>query len=195
MGKLFIAMYHYTRDLVHSRYPKIKGLDIKLFEEQLQFFKNKFCVVTMEEVLDAVEAGGTFPENALLLTFDDGYIDNFTVALPLLQKYGLQGSFFIPGKTFEENVLLDVNKIHFILASAPLEPLKSDLLDLLNQFRGDKFPKYPSNNELYEHYAVRSRFDSKDVIFVKRILQTAIPENIRSEIASILFEKFQVFRI
>ena len=40
MGKLFIAMYHYTRDLVHSRYPKIKGLDIKLFEEQLQFFKN-----------------------------------------------------------------------------------------------------------------------------------------------------------
>lgn len=183
-------MYHYTRDLAHSRYPKIKGLDIKLFEEQLQFLKNKFHVVAMEEVLFAIETGKALPENALLLTFDDGYIDNFTVALPLLQKYGLQGSFFISGKTFTENVVLDVNKIHFILASAPIESLKSDLLDLLNRYRGDKYPKYPSNADLYEHYAVKNRFDSEDIIFVKRILQTAIPEKIRSEIASILFEKY-----
>ena len=30
-SKLFISMYHYTRDLQHSRYPAIKGLDINLF--------------------------------------------------------------------------------------------------------------------------------------------------------------------
>lgn len=27
MSKLYISMYHYTRDIVHSRYPQIKGLD------------------------------------------------------------------------------------------------------------------------------------------------------------------------
>ncbi len=190
MKRLYIVMYHYTRDLPHSRYPNIKGLDYKLFEQQLIFFRENFHVVTMEEVLAVMENGGVFPDNALLLTFDDGYIDNFTVALPLLRKYGMQGSFFIPGKTFTENVLLDVNKIHFILASAPEKKLKDDLLDLLNQHRRDTGSGYPSNEELYKRYAVPNRFDSGDVVFVKRILQTAIPEEIRSEIASALFKKY-----
>ena len=106
--KLYISMYHYTRDLVHSRYPEIKGLAYDLFEKQLQFFNKNFSVVTMEEVIRAIDEKNVLPDNALLLTFDDGYIDNFTVALPLLKKYGMQGSFFIPGKTFSENVLLDV---------------------------------------------------------------------------------------
>ena len=119
--KIYIAMYHYTRDLQHSRYPQIKGLDYALFEQQLQFFINNFSVVTMEDIINYVRTSGIghkLPEKPILLTFDDGYIDNYTVALPLLKKYGIQGSFFIPGKTFTENVLLDVNKIHFILASA-----------------------------------------------------------------------------
>lgn len=39
MGKLYIAMYHYTRDLKHSRYPEIKGLDKELFKNQIEFMK------------------------------------------------------------------------------------------------------------------------------------------------------------
>lgn len=49
-------MYHYTRDLVHSRYPHIKGLDLPLFRQQLEFFKQNFNVVTMEQVLQALAA-------------------------------------------------------------------------------------------------------------------------------------------
>ena len=33
MSKLYISMYHYTRDIVHSRYPQIKGLDTNLFRQ------------------------------------------------------------------------------------------------------------------------------------------------------------------
>lgn len=53
-NKLYISMYHYTRDLVHSRYPEIKGLAYDLFEKQLQFFSKNFSVVTMEEVIGAI---------------------------------------------------------------------------------------------------------------------------------------------
>lgn len=48
-------MYHYTRDLKHSRYPEIKGLDLPLFREQIHYFKDNFNVVTMEQVIDAAE--------------------------------------------------------------------------------------------------------------------------------------------
>ena len=116
MNKLYIVMYHYTRDLKHSRYTEIKGLDLPLFKQQIEYFQHYFSVITMEEVIDSVERKTNLPDNALLLTFDDGYIDNYTYALPILENAGIQGSFFIPGKSFIEHKLLDVNKIHYILA-------------------------------------------------------------------------------
>lgn len=54
MSKLYISMYHYTRDIVHSRYPQIKGLDTNLFRQQIEYMKNNFNIVTMEQVIDAV---------------------------------------------------------------------------------------------------------------------------------------------
>lgn len=120
MSKLYISMYHYTRDIVHSRYPQIKGLDTNLFRQQIEYMKNNFNIVTMEQVIDAVEGKSELSEKALLLTFDDGYIDNYAFAFPILEEFGIQGSFFIPGKTFTTHQLLDVNKIHYILASADI---------------------------------------------------------------------------
>ncbi len=198
-NKLFIVMYHYTRDLVHSRYPHIKGLDLPLFREQLEFFASHFNVVSMEDVLASLHSTErintkALPENALLLTFDDGYIDNYTFAMPLLEQFGFQGSFFIPGKTFTEHRLLDVNKIHYILASAEdidggIKRLVSDLFSRMDFYRGHEFD-FPSNEELYKDWAVPNRFDSGDVVFIKRILQTVLPEQLRNRISSDLFETY-----
>ncbi len=187
--KLYISMYHYTRDLYNSRYPNIKGLDITQFRKQLEFFSQNFNVVTMEQVIDAVKRKTDLPNNALLLTFDDGYIDNYLYALPLLEEFGFQGSFFIPGKTFTTHQLLDVNKIHYIVATADEKKLVNDLNNLLNHYRGMEFD-FPTNEELFEKYAVANRFDSKEIIYVKRVLQTAIPEKVRNLISSDLFEMF-----
>lgn len=188
-GKLFISMYHYTRDLQNSRYPEVKGLDVGLFRKQFEFFKENFNVVRMEQVIDAVKGGKALPDNALLLTFDDGYIDNFTYALPLLEEFGFQGSFFIPGKTFTTHQLLDVNKIHYILASADIKKLVVDVKDKMDYYRGSEYD-YPSTEELWNQYATDERFDGKDTIFVKRILQTVLPERLRNQISSDLFEKY-----
>lgn len=187
--KLYISMYHYTRDLTHSRYPGIKGMDIPLFRMQLEFFRHNFNVVSMEQVIAAVQNRGELPENAVLLTFDDGYIDNYTYALPLLEEFGFQGSFFIPGKTFMAHQLLDVNKIHYILASAEINRLLVDVEERMNYYRGSEFT-YPDNEELFSTYAVADRFDSKEIVFVKRMLQTVLPEALRNRISSDLFEKY-----
>lgn len=189
MSKLYISMYHYTRDLIHSRYPQIKGLDSSLFRQQIEYMRNNFNVVTMEQVIDAVEGKSKLPENALLLTFDDGYIDNYTFALPVLEEYGVQGSFFIPGKTFATHQLLDVNKIHYILASADIYKLVEDVKREMDYYRGTE-NDYASTDELFNEYAVANRFDVKETIFVKRMLQTVLPEKIRNIISSNLFEKY-----
>ncbi len=182
-------MYHYTRDLIHGRYPEIKGLDVTEFRHQLEFMKSNFNPVTMEQVMDAVVGKSELPEKALLLTFDDGYIDNFTFAFPILEEFGMQGSFFIPGKTFSTHQLLDVNKIHYIVASADIYKLVDDVKREMDYFRGAEYD-YASTDELWNQYAKPGRFDIAETIFVKRMLQTVLPEKLRNIISSRLFEKY-----
>lgn len=190
MNRLFIIMYHYTRDLKQSRYPGIKGLDLPLFREQIYFLKNNFNIVEMEQVMDAISGTSELPEKAVLLTFDDGYIDNYTCVLPILEEVGgVQGSFFIPGKTFDTHQLLDVNKIHYILASADINRLVLDVKERMEYYRGLEFD-YPPTEELFKQWAVANRFDNEGTIFVKRMLQTVLPERLRNRISSDLFEKY-----
>lgn len=189
MSKLYISMYHYTRDLKKSRYPRINGLDISMFRQQIEFMSRNFNIVTMEQVIEASKGMIQLPENAMLLTFDDGYSDNYCYVLPILEEYGLQGSFFITCKTFCEHKLLDVNKIHYILASGDIRHILEDLEKEMDYYRGKEY-NYASNEELFAKYAIANRFDGKETIFVKRILQTILPEELRGIISSKLFQKY-----
>ena len=47
-SKVTIIMYHYVRDLKHNRYPDIKGLDVKLFKEQIVFLRKNYNIITMD---------------------------------------------------------------------------------------------------------------------------------------------------
>ena len=189
--KVTIVMYHYVRDLAHSRYPEIKGLDVRFFEEQLCFIQKNFQVIRMEELLEAYESEDVsgLPERPLLLTFDDGYIDHYTVVYPLLKKFGMQGSFFPNAKAVKEHKLLDVNKIHHILAVAPLDELVQECYQALDQYR-EEGGELPSNEQIFQELAVPNRWDPGEVIFVKRLLQNYLPEEFRGEMATRLFEKY-----
>lgn len=188
-NKVIIVSYHYVRDLKHSRYPEIKGLDLELFKQQVQFIKHELHPITMEDFLAALEGSYDLPENATLLTFDDGYIDHFTNAYSILKNEGIQGSFFIPGKSWVEHKLLDVNKIHFIMASTSEDLLYNELISQMNHYRGNEFD-FPTNEELWNEYGKASRFDTAKTRFIKRMLQTALPEKLRNRISSELFARF-----
>lgn len=43
----------------------------------------------MEELIGSIQRGDDLPEKALLLAFVDGYIDNYTFAMPLLEEFGV----------------------------------------------------------------------------------------------------------
>ena len=142
-------MYHYVRDLKNSRYPDIKGCDVWLFKEQVLFLKKHYNPVTVEQVLDAYYNNGKLPEKAVLLTFDDAYADHFEYAFPILEHEHVQGAFYPPVKAVTEHTVLDVNKIHFILASTPTEKFGN----LLNEIKL-QLDKYRDEYQLesYNYY-------------------------------------------
>jgi len=189
MARVTIVMYHYVRDLEHSAYPDIKGLRLDLFKEQLAYIVKYYTVIRMEELIGALKRGLPIPENAALLTFDDGYLDHYTNVFPILNGLGIQGSFFPPVKAVMEHKVLDVNKIHFVLATAPDKAaLAKELMDLIDEFR--KEYNLRQNKDYYLEFAVKGRFDDADVAFIKTMLQMALPEKVRSAIVDTLFRKY-----
>ena len=187
-SKVTIIMYHYIRDLQYSRYPDIKGLDVSLFKEQLNYLSKHYHFVTMEMVIDSIENDKSLPNKAVLLTFDDAYSDHFNYVFPILNEFGIQGSFFPPVKALMEHTLLDVNKIHFMLA-AEENKLKiiTEINNELDQHR-EEFD-LESNAYYYEKLAIPSRYDIAEVVFIKRLLQVELDEKLRKVITNNLFEK------
>lgn len=186
---LTIVMYHYVRDLERSRYPRIKGRSEADFIRQLDYIAARYTVVRAEEVIAAANGAGRLPENACWLTFDDGYRDHYDVAFPLLHARGWQGSFFPPARAITEGRLLDVNKVHFILAVQPdPAPLIAAIRDFVSAHQGKN--EVRSFDDYWNELAKPFRWDPADVIFVKRILQHALPEALRDELTGRLFDRF-----
>lgn len=190
MSKVTIVMYHYVRDLKHSRYPEIKGLDVELFKEQIHYILKYYKVIRMEELIEAIKNQKKLPNNSLLFTFDDAYKDHFEFVFPILDEFGIQGSFFPPAKAIQEHQVLDVNKIHFILASVKdKEQIISDIYAMLDKFR--KEYSLESNEHYYQKLTTEdNRFDTMEVIFIKRMLQRELPEKLRNIIVNFLFSKY-----
>lgn len=188
MNELSIVMYHYIRPLENSEYPNIKGLELRKFKRQLDYIEKNYHVITSDELINSASIEGyRLPKNACLLTFDDGYRDHFDYVLPELLHRGLQGSFFPPAKCVTERSMLNVNKIHYILATCNnYEQLVKELekLCLENGLEDSDLATY--RRDLF----FPSRFDSSEVVYFKRMLQHVLEETLTHKILEELFRKY-----
>jgi peptidoglycan/xylan/chitin deacetylase (PgdA/CDA1 family) len=84
--------------------------DAGRFETQLSWMKDWFNVLSLPEAVQRL-ARGVLPERAAAITFDDGYKDNCTIALPILKRLGLPATFFIAtgflndGRMFNDTII------------------------------------------------------------------------------------------
>ncbi len=68
--------------------------DVAMFTTQMQTLATDFRVLALAEALRQ-QADGSLPVGAVAVTFDDGFADNVTVALPVLRRLGVPATFFI----------------------------------------------------------------------------------------------------
>jgi len=66
------------------------------FDEQIAFLKKHLGIVTLAEAIAFARGETSWRGAAALLTFDDGYVDAYDTAFPILRSHGVQGTFFLP---------------------------------------------------------------------------------------------------
>ena len=182
-----IVTYHYVRPIKNSKFPNVKGLELDGFSRQIDYFKKHFKIISQDEIIEHIYENKTFPSHSLLLTFDDGLKDHFQFVFPELKKHGISGVFFPPSLPIEENIVLDVHKIHFILESVS-DPSK--IIKEIKLFFEDSLNEIGSFKQIYSKLATFDRFDSPDIVFIKKLLQRELPIKKRNELTSNLFSTF-----
>ena len=84
-----ILLYHrISVSPIGSRYyvpPDVFDAQMKLLHDW------GYQTIKIDMLLKAIEEGASLPPRPIILTFDDGHLDNYTTALPILQKYGFTG--------------------------------------------------------------------------------------------------------
>ena len=88
--------------VVVLNYHKIDRMNIPLsvspeeFDQQMSYFKTyNFNVIGLDRLYDYLEKGEPLPKKSVVITFDDGYSDNYDNAYPILKKYGFPATIFV----------------------------------------------------------------------------------------------------
>ncbi|MEO5999886.1 MAG: polysaccharide deacetylase family protein [Chitinophagaceae bacterium] len=88
-----VLMYHKVAD---TAFPDSLTVSIKHLENHFRHLvKEKYTTIFLSELLDCVNGKKALPSKPVLLTFDDGYKDNYSNLYPLLQRYGMKANIFL----------------------------------------------------------------------------------------------------
>ena len=110
-----ILLYHHITEDAQAN-----AVSVDRFEEQIRTLSDAgYTSVSFQQLIDFVENGTTLPEKSVVITFDDGYVSNLSLAAPILQKYGMNATVFVIGISIGKDTYKDTGVAmipHFSLA-------------------------------------------------------------------------------
>lgn len=113
-----ILMYHRFSESESSN-----SVSINLFEKQLKLLKQEFNVISLNDLIILYANNKKIPENTIVLTIDDGYLDFYMYAYPLLKKYSIPATFFITTSFISQKIWLWPDIIQYVIEKGQVKNL------------------------------------------------------------------------
>lgn len=107
-----ILTYH---RLTATDNPFFPGVPVDVFDRQVRFLAQHYQVVDLAELLGHLDSGRPIPQDAVAVTFDDGYRDNYELAFPVLQRYGVSATIFLTTSFVNRDDVLWNDKVSLAL--------------------------------------------------------------------------------
>lgn len=118
-----VVMYHsVSNDTASNKFAPLR-ITKDNFDAQMKYLKdNGYYTLTMDEINDFITKNKPIPEKSVVLTFDDGYEDNYTNVYPILRQYGFKATVFV--------VASSVDKDPNYLTSVQLKDMQNNGVDI-----------------------------------------------------------------
>lgn len=94
-----VLMYHHVEQADNAKLYKRTGLNVppETFRKQMEYLNSKgYVSITPGDLANFFDNGVKLPGRPILITFDDGYVDNGDLAFPIMRELGIKGTIYIP---------------------------------------------------------------------------------------------------
>lgn len=98
------------------------------FRNQIRYLSKNYTILDLDKAVSMVRSGKPLPPNALAITFDDGYADNFA-AYKILRIYGATATFFITTNCIDDKEVFWVSEVYHLVWETHCESLTLSIQD------------------------------------------------------------------
>ncbi len=118
--QIAILWYHRVEEPAKAPWslPAISPQD---FERQMRYLRKCYDIISIDTLIRLVQEKEHLPRMAVVITFDDGYKDNFTNAYPILRKYDVPATISLTAANIDQGELLWWDKVGYIIWTTPLQ--------------------------------------------------------------------------
>lgn len=153
------------------------GIETEIFEEQVRYLRNEYRIISLSEYAAMIEHG-KWPKNSLLITFDDGYRDNYIFAYTILGKYSVPAAIFLATDFIDNRIWLWQDIFRYILETTPERTVSLTICGSPYSFNlDDDRQLYTARRGLYDELRIL-RYDER-ICRLKRLatsLQVDLPD-------------------
>jgi len=120
-----ILTYHGVIHSSDNSYNNRNAISAQEFEQQMAYISRNYRAMALPELVRRLKAGEPLPRSTVVITFDDGFRNNYSVAAPILKRYGLPATIFLATAYVNSPKLgLWTERVDWLLQSATLPVLE-----------------------------------------------------------------------
>lgn len=87
-----------------------------VFREHLKYLTKRYSIIPLSEVVDYLKKNKSLPDNVAALTIDDGYVDAYEIAFPVLKEYGVPATIFVVTDFLDKKDWVWTDKMRYVMS-------------------------------------------------------------------------------
>lgn len=120
-SQVAILMYHRVSPKIDPW--SLRSLSPQSFETQIKYFSKNYEILSLDRLIEYIVQGEPFPEKAVVMTFDDGYKDNYRYAYPILKRYNIPATIFLTTGHIGTGSLFWWDKVSYCIQQTSLDKI------------------------------------------------------------------------
>jgi peptidoglycan/xylan/chitin deacetylase (PgdA/CDA1 family) len=130
---LYIVGYHRLSENISDKSVHVLAVTQKNFEDHVRYYKKNFEIISLHEVNDVLQQS-KLKKNYLVITFDDGYRDNYTLGKDIFKKFKISPTIFLTANHIEQRRPFWTDVVESIVHKSEVTMLELDILNIKGRF-------------------------------------------------------------
>ena len=127
-SQVAILLYH---RICPQKYTwSLKPFSPQIFQSQLEYLCRNYEILPLDSLVQYIRQGRSLPEKAAVITFDDGYKDNYLYAYPILKKHHAPATIFLTTGHIGTGELFWFDKVKYAIQHSSVDRLELDELGI-----------------------------------------------------------------